>query len=272
MAGDAFGNSISSLPFYDIRSNRGLSDFNIGRTLVLNGTWEVPASKSLTGPAKWATNGWQLGLIFTANDGVPFSGTWGTGGDPSNSGSNDDWAFPTRLGGAGCKTLTNPGNVSNYIKNECFSIPTAPTPEFWTQYCNPSPATVVDSDENRIPINNPANPGDPEFGDVRLAYLPAYPCFNLRGNAGRNILTGPGLANLDFSVFKNNYIPKISESFNIQFRAEIFNILNHANFAPPITPDHTDIFDPTGQLAAPGVLTRTTTTAREIQFAVKVIW
>ena len=77
---------------------------------------------------------------------------------------------------------------------------------------------------------------------------------------------------MDFSVFKNNYIPKISENFNVQFRAEIFNALNHANFAPPVTPDHTDIFDPLGNLAAPGVLTRTTTTAREIQFAIKVIW
>ena len=165
--------------------------------------------------------------------------------------------------------MTNPGSPNKYIKTQCFSVPTAPTPEFWTQYCNPSPATVVDSDGKRIPITNPANPG---AGDKRLAYLPAYPCFNLRGNAGRNILTGPGLTNLDLSVFKNNYIPRISENFNIQFRAEIFNILNHANFAPPTTPDNTDIFDPTGNIGAPGLLRRTTTTAREIQFAVKVIW
>ena len=61
-------------------------------------------------------------------------------------------------------------------------------------------------------------------------------CFNLRGNAGRNILIGPGLTDFDFSLFKNNYIPRISESFNIQFRAEVFNILNHPNFAPPPTP------------------------------------
>ena len=45
-------------------------------------------------------------------------------------------------------------------------------------------------------------------------------CFNLRGNAGRNILIGPGVTSLDFSLFKNNYIKRISERFNIQFRAE----------------------------------------------------
>jgi hypothetical protein len=103
---------------------------------------------------------------------------------------------------------------------------------------------------------------------------PAYPqCFNLRGNAGRNTLIGPGVSELDFSLFKNNYVKRISERFNVQFRAEIFNILNHVNFAPPSTPTNTDIFDGSGSLnSAAGVLTRTTTTAREIQFAVKVIF
>jgi hypothetical protein len=98
-------------------------------------------------------------------------------------------------------------------------------------------------------------------------------CFNLRGNAGRNILTGPGTTEVDFSIFKNNYIRKISENFNVQFRAEMFNILNHANFSPPVTPDNTDIFDPTGApTGVAGLLTRTSTTAREIQFAIKVIF
>jgi hypothetical protein len=74
-------------------------------------------------------------------------------------------------------------------------------------------------------------------------------------------------------VFKNNYIRKISENFNVQFRAEIFNILNRANFAPPTTPDNTDIFDSAGSLSdVAGQLSRTTTTAREVQFAVKIIW
>src|SRR6267378_3108809 len=50
VAGDAFGNSISSLQFaFDPKWNRALSDFSIGRTLVLNGTWEVPSPKAFGG-------------------------------------------------------------------------------------------------------------------------------------------------------------------------------------------------------------------------------
>ena len=46
-----------------------------------------------------------------------------------------------------------------------------------------------------------------------------------------------------------------------------------ANFSVPVTPDNTDIFDSTGaSTGAAGLLTSTTTTAREIQFALKVIW
>ena len=59
----------------------------------------------------------------------------------------------------------------------------------------------------------------------------------------------------------------------MQFRAEFFNILNHANFAVPITPDNTDIFDSTGApTGVAGKLTSTTTSAREIQFAAKLFW
>ena len=251
MAGDAFGNSISSLNWFDLKLGRGLSDFNIGRTLVVNGTWEVPSPRSLSGPAKWALDGWQLGLIFQASDGVPFTPTWGTGDDPAVTGSNDDWAYPNRLGGPGCNTLTNPGNPAQYIKTNCFAVPTAPNLAFWNQYCDPLP---------------------PSLGGTAVDPNSLL-CFNLRGNAGRNILIGPGLTNVDFSVFKNNYIRRISENFNVQFRAEIFNILNHTNFAPPTTPDNTDIFDSTGSLSdVAGALSRTTTTAREVQFAVKIIW
>jgi hypothetical protein len=250
VAGDTFGNSISSLHWFDMRLSRGLSDFNVGRTLVVNGTWELPTPQSFSAPANWALGGWQLGLIFTASDGVPFSATWGTGSDPQYTLSSDDWAYPNRLGGSGCNALTRPGDPVNYVRAECFAVPTAPSQAFWNANCDPAPPSLGAS----LPP-----------GDLR--------CFNLRGNAGRNILIGPGVTSLDFSVFKNNYIRRISEVFNIQFRAEIFNILNHPNFAPPVNPTNTDIFDGTGTLnPAVGLLTKTTTSAREAQFAIKVIF
>ncbi|MEZ5347468.1 MAG: TonB-dependent receptor [Pyrinomonadaceae bacterium] len=50
------------------------------------------------------------------------------------------------------------------------------------------------------------------------------------GNAGRNLLRGPGFAQVDFSIFKNT---KITETTAVQLRMEIFNLFNKANFADP---------------------------------------
>ena len=50
------------------------------------------------------------------------------------------------------------------------------------------------------------------------------------GNAGRNILTAPGFQDIDFAVSK---LTAIKERFNLQFRAEAFNLFNHPNFAQP---------------------------------------
>jgi hypothetical protein len=250
IAGDSFGNSISSLPWFDLSLDRGLSDFNVGRTLVVNGTWELPTPKYQSALAQHALGGWELGLIFTASDGVPFTPTWGTGSDPQNSLSGDDWAFVNRAGGPGCNNPINSGNVNGYIKTQCFAVPTAPNQAFFNQYCDPAPPS----------LGGPLAPGD-------------LRCFNLHGNAGRNVIIGPGVTEMDFSVFKNNYIKSVSERFNIQFRAELFNILNHANFGLPITPTATDIFDGTGALSnGVGQITKTTTSSRQIQFAVKIIF
>ncbi len=251
VAGDAFGNSIASPSFFfNPKASRGLSDFNVARTLVINGLWEIPSPKSISGPARFLTEGWQLGLIFTASTGVPFTPTFGTGGDPNGTLSSDDWAYPNRLRGSGCQTVTNAGNPNAYVKTQCFSVPVAPDQAFFDANCDPAPPT----------LGAALAPGD-------------LRCFNLKGNSGRNIAIGPGTTEIDFSVFKNNYIRKISENFNVQFRAEMFNVFNHANFAPPVTPDNTDIFDATGApTGVAGLLTRTSTTAREIQFAIKIIF
>jgi len=85
------------------------------------------------------------------------------------------------------------------------------------------------------------------------------------GNLGRNTLRGPGLATWDFSAFKDT---KLGERLSLQFRAEIFNLLNRANFNMP----NEVAFTPHGVSPTAGVITNTTTTARQVQFGLKFLW
>jgi len=85
------------------------------------------------------------------------------------------------------------------------------------------------------------------------------------GNLGRNTLIGPGLATWDFSVLKDT---RIREQLNLQFRAEIFNLLNRANFNQP----NAVVFTPSGVSPTAGVITSTTTTSRQVQFGLKLLW
>ena len=143
LVGDAFGNSVSSLNWFDLKLGRGLSDFDIRRVLVINATWQVPTLKSASGALAFAANGWELGAIYKANDGVPFTATFGTDGDPLGLGSTDPYDYPNRLSGSGCATLTNPGNPNNYIKTQCFAIPTAPSLAFYNANCDQSQALAA---------------------------------------------------------------------------------------------------------------------------------
>ena len=235
--GDPFTNSISSLFFFCKSCRRGLSDYNIAQTLVVNYLWSVPTPKRFGNIGSQVLGGWELGGIITAETGVPITPL--IGGDPLGLSSTDPYDFPDRLTGPGCGgNPVNPGNVGNYIKLNCFAVPMA-TSAIAAQ-CTPFSAV----------------PGS---------------CSNLAGNAGRNSVIGPGLVNFDFSLFKNNYIKRISEAFNAQFRAEFFNILNRANFSTPFANEA--LFDQTGSpIGGAGALNQTSTPAREIQFALKLIW
>ena len=87
----------------------------------------------------------------------------------------------------------------------------------------------------------------------------AVPPFGQFGNAGRNILTGPGYRNINISLIKNI---AIAESATVQFRAETFNLMNHANFDLP------DIFvgSPSfGRIPSAG-------SPRRIQFGLKFLF
>ena len=98
------------------------------------GFYPLPNSRLVglgdTGHYEIATNntshvlgGWELGGIFTAETGVPFTPL--IGGDPLGTNSSDPYAFPNRLTGPGCADPIKPGNVSNYVKLNCFAVPAA---------------------------------------------------------------------------------------------------------------------------------------------------
>jgi len=218
VADDSFPNGLMNPLFFDQHTSRGLSDFDVRQNFVVNLTWETPGPKMRLRLTRWALSGWQMGGIYKASSGQPFTPI--LGGDPLGT-MLDETAEPlNRVLGPGCETLTNPGNPNHYIKTQCLAFP------------------------------NPAN---------------------LRGNLGRNTAIGPGLANLDFSLFKNDRIRSISESCSVQFRAEFFNVFNRANFASPT--DNRIVFDQTGSpTSSAGLITSTQTPSRQIQLALKLIW
>lgn len=85
------------------------------------------------------------------------------------------------------------------------------------------------------------------------------------GNVGRDSLQGPGLKELDFSATKNG---RLTERIGFEFRAELFNLLNHTNFTTPNTVVYTSATS--GISPTAGVITATATTSRQIQFGAKL--
>ena len=133
---------------------------------------------------------------------------------------------------------------------------------------------------------NPSNDGDSR-NPVRPSWNPAFtdpvilgnstqwfnpnafvvPAAGTFGNVGRNVLTGPGLATWDFSVLKETHLV---ERYNLQFRAEIFNLLNGANFDTPNLIVFTSATGAPSPVA--GTFTSTSTTSRQVQFGLKLLW
>jgi len=120
------------------------------------------------------------------------------------------------------------------------------------------------------PYLNPAFTGPVILGTPSqwfnpAAFLPPPNGSGFYGNLGRDTLIGPGLATWDLSFLKN--IP-LHEPLNLQFRAELFNVLNRANFNTP----NAVVFTPSGVSPTAGLITSTSTTSRQIQFALKLLW
>lgn len=114
--------------------------------------------------------------------------------------------------------------------------------------------------------NNPTLGGPDQFFDPTAFVLPEPGTF---GDLARTTIIGPGFASVDVAVTKNTQILSGDRPVDIQFRAEFFNLFNRANFD---LPDPT-LFDASRQRrGAAGRITRTTTTSRQIQFGVKILF
>src|SRR5713226_561706 len=208
--------------------------------------WQVPGPR--TGLARGVLSGWELGGIIKMNSGVPTTPL--ISGDvigAQNNGS-DTFGIPDKV--PGCDPInhnfkSNPGGVFlGYINASCYTVPMA-TPAIASQ-CVPF---------SKVPGS----------------------CSNLLGNAGRNSIVGPNLYNTDFSAHKSWAVKKISKAFTVQFRAEFFNVLNHANFQSPLAfsgGQNAQIINSNGTVAkgSGGLEQPQLVLPRDIQFALKVIW
>ena len=248
-ADDAFPNGLLNQLFTDQRTTRALSDFNVAQSAVISFTWDVPGPQKGSKLPEWALGGWQLVGLYKVSSGQPFTPIMG--GDPVGTRLDETGLVPSYT--PGCN-LADPNFKKNkngpiYLNLNCFALPTVPTSSL---------ASLPYSCATFSGASAPAPSGQ------------TY-CSNLRGNLGRNVIIGPGLSKLDFSVFKNNHIKRISENFSTQFRAEIFNIFNRANFGSPT--DNLAAFDQNGvPIPTLGLLTSTQTTSRQVQFALKLLW
>jgi hypothetical protein len=134
------------------------------------------------------------------------------------------------------------------------------------------PFTVITSSDlsNTGAVNRPFVVGDPHLSTPSVnewfntaAYRDSTPVDGVPafGNAPRNDLAGPMLNNLDFGLSRNI---RFRERMNIQFRAEAFNILNHASFGLPLN----DASSP----GSFGTIVQTSTNSRDIQLGLKVVF
>lgn len=195
----------------------GASDFDIRHRFTLSATYNIPGIKGYG----QILQGWQLNGILTLQSGQPwqafdtsndFSGTgefadrWNFFGNPSDfkSGGSHSIPFCTGSGAGGC-TYQAPGAPGGSI-----AMSAAQSAQLYQACTAHGAASCFVS-----------------FNGRSALVAPAQGTF---GNSGRNIFRDTGFHNLDLSVSKNF---KYWERLTVQFRAEMFNITNHPNFANP---------------------------------------
>lgn len=125
-----------------------------------------------------------------------------------------------------------------------------------------------DSNLSDVPTRNPNFHGKLIFGNPNEWFNPqafSMPIPGTFGNVSRGSLRGPGLVDVDTSIFKR---VRMSERLKLEIRAEAFHIFNHSNFAYP----NQIVFSRSAYSSSAGQVTSTATTSRQIQLAPKLLF
>ena len=222
--------------------DRSVSTFDVTQNWRLNAIYNLPQVSSLHGVGGKLLNGWWMSGILSMQGGYPFTPQLSTNRSLSGTNGGNNVDRPNLAPGRTVGNITSGVSTSNGI-DPC---PTAGQPlGTRTLWFDPCAFTI--------------------------------PTAGFLGNSGRNILRGPGFSNLDFSLVKDTSIRALGEAGRLQFRMEVFNILNHANFAMPAS-GFNNVYaaaSPTGiesPLSTAGLLTSTVSNSRQIQFALKLLF
>jgi hypothetical protein len=229
-----------------------------GVQIRANYTWSknLDMNSALTGAQ--ANN--QPQMVLDRND-LPRD--WGLSAlNASNQASiSGSWELPFGRGTSGLANRLIGGWQLNGIATILSGFPF--TPEIGSNRSgdgdtrNPDRPNLAPGFSGSVQLNNPGQWFNPS------AFV--LPTPGTYGNAGRSILTGPGLADLDVSLFKT---VALAERTRLQFRAEFFNVLNHANFGTP----NAVVFSSGAISPTAGLITATATTSRQIQFGAKLVF
>jgi hypothetical protein len=243
------------------RIDKGPSCFDLRHNWHLNLLYHIPNINSDRLAAKFL-RGWWVGNIVTARTGFPFT--------PLVSVARSNNAVFAGQGTSGIVDRPNVGTDTTSATFRCSgtasAFPGAPP-------CSNGSVTYqfIPYDQDKVIT------GDPNgwFNPLMFRLAPT----GFLGNGSRGMLRGPGLSTWDLSLNKDTALPFLGENTKLQFRAEIFNLLNHANFSIPASIGRVfvgTLTDPAGASEAPipnvGRITTTATSSRQIQIALKVIF
>jgi hypothetical protein len=209
--------------------DKGPACFNITNNWEINTLYHLPNLRKDNGFLAKVMNGWFISSIISIQSGQPFSPI--TGNNRSFSG-----VAQSQQG-----DRVNINTAALLAAYPCTSQPGQPPAGI-----NPCAYQPVVYDPNTVITGNPNQWFNPRMFSISPQCLGpgltnCSPNVGQLGTAGRNILNGPPERDWDFSLVKDTKLGFLGEAGMLEFRAEFFNILNHANFSG----DHlsTTVFD-----------------------------